>query len=195
MGKRDTAVAFVLGNLPNARQHQRLAVLVAEVIRLLASLIPPFREPLAGNDAAPFFEMLSELSLAHAVRANIKQRRPGFIAGTQPVNAEAREDDALPCDKHRDKLRRRDMGGPISAPLGEQTDADRVAPAHQPMAVMLDLVDRIGAGRWLSGLAAPSDDGHPRTSGPCQPIEVPSPIRRPGPARKNLLTRRRPHHT
>ena len=109
MGKRDTAVAFVLGNLPNARQHQRLAVLVAEVIRLLASFIPPFIEPLAGNDAAPFFEMLSELSLAHAVRANIKQRRPGFIAGTQPVNAEAREDDALPCDKRRDELRRRDI--------------------------------------------------------------------------------------
>jgi hypothetical protein len=89
----------------------------------------------------------------------------------------------------------REAGGPITAPFGEQPDADRIAPSHQTITVMLDLVDPIGLGRWLSGLAAPSDDGHPRTSAPCQPIEVPSPIRRPGPARKNLLTRRRPHHT
>ena len=88
-----------------------------------------------------------------------------------------------------------EAGGPIIAPFGEQTDADRIAPGHQTITVMLDLVDPIGAGRWLSGLAAPSDDGHPRTSGPCQLIEVPSPIRRRGPARKNQLTRRRPHHT
>ncbi len=108
-GKRDTAVAFVLGNLPNAPQHQRLAVLAAEVIRLLASFIAPFIEPLAGNDAAPFLEMFAELPLAHAVGADIKQRWPGFIAGTQPVNAGPREDDALPCDKDRDKLRRRDI--------------------------------------------------------------------------------------
>ena len=70
-GKRNTAVAFVLGNLPNAGQHQRFAVLAAEVIRLLASFIPRFIEPLARNNAAPFLEMLAELSLAHAVRTNI----------------------------------------------------------------------------------------------------------------------------
>ena len=88
----------------------RVDLVVCECgIGLLASFIAPFIEPLAGNDAAPFLEMFAELPLAHAVGADIKQRWPGFIAGTQPVNAGPREDDALPCDKDRDKLRRRDV--------------------------------------------------------------------------------------
>jgi hypothetical protein len=53
--------------------------------------------------------MLAELSLAHAVRADVEQRRAGFPAGAEPVNSEARENDAFPCHKHGDKLCRRDI--------------------------------------------------------------------------------------
>jgi hypothetical protein len=53
--------------------------------------------------------MLAELPLAHAVRADVQQWRAGLIARTQPVNAEARENDALPRDQDRNELCRRDV--------------------------------------------------------------------------------------
>jgi hypothetical protein len=34
---------------------------------------------------------------------------------------------------------------------GEQANADRIASGHQPIAVMLDLVDPIGSGGWPIG--------------------------------------------
>ena len=40
---------------------------------------------------------------------------------------------------------------PVVAVAGKQADADGIAPGHQPIAVVLDLVDPIGAGRGLVG--------------------------------------------
>jgi hypothetical protein len=40
---------------------------------------------------------------------------------------------------------------PIVAIAGKQTDAHGIAPGHQPIAVVLDLMDPIGAGRGLVG--------------------------------------------
>jgi hypothetical protein len=48
--------------------------------------------------------MFLELSLAHSVRAHVQQRRPGVATGTQPVNAEAREDDPFPSNNNRNEL-------------------------------------------------------------------------------------------
>jgi hypothetical protein len=82
----------------------------AEVIGLLASFIAPFIETLAGNDAAPFLEVLAELPLAHAIRADVQQRRSGLIGGPQPINPKAREHYVLPCHEGRHELCRRDVG-------------------------------------------------------------------------------------
>ncbi len=38
-------------------------------------------------------------------------------------------------------------GGPVVALAGDQPDADGVPPDHEPEAVMLDLVNPVGAGR------------------------------------------------
>ena len=81
----------------------------AEVIGLLASFIAPFIETLAGNDAAPFLEVLAELPLAHAIRADVQQRRSGLIGGPQPINPKAREHYVLPCHEGRHELCRRDV--------------------------------------------------------------------------------------
>jgi len=40
---------------------------------------------------------------------------------------------------------------PVVAPAGDQPDAHRVAAGHQPEAVVLDLVNPVGAGRGLVG--------------------------------------------
>ena len=40
---------------------------------------------------------------------------------------------------------------PVVAPAGDQPDADGVAPGHEPKAVVLDLVNPVGAGRGLVG--------------------------------------------
>ena len=40
---------------------------------------------------------------------------------------------------------------PVVAPAGDQPDAHGVAPGHQPEAVVLDLVNPVGAGRGLVG--------------------------------------------
>ena len=40
---------------------------------------------------------------------------------------------------------------PVVAPAGDQPDAHRVAPGHEPEAVVLDLVNPVGAGRGLVG--------------------------------------------
>ena len=40
---------------------------------------------------------------------------------------------------------------PVVAPAGDQPDAHRVAPGHEPEAVVLDLVNPVGAGRRLVG--------------------------------------------
>ena len=49
--ERGPFVALVFRFLPDAREHQRLAVLAGEIIRLLAAFIPPFVESVGGNDA------------------------------------------------------------------------------------------------------------------------------------------------
>ena len=41
--------------------------------------------------------------------------------------------------------------GPVVAAAGDQPDAHRIAPGHQPVAVVLDLVNPVGAGRGLVG--------------------------------------------
>jgi hypothetical protein len=38
---------------------------------------------------------------------------------------------------------------PIVAPAGDQPDAHGVAPGHEPEAIVLDLVNPVGAGRGL----------------------------------------------
>jgi hypothetical protein len=58
---------------------------------------------------ALFLQMFLELSLAHSVRAHVQQRRPGVATGTQPVNAEAREDDPFPSNNNRNELGWRDI--------------------------------------------------------------------------------------
>ena len=40
---------------------------------------------------------------------------------------------------------------PVVAPAGDQPDAHGIAPGHQPVAVVLDLVNPVGAGRGLVG--------------------------------------------
>ena len=40
---------------------------------------------------------------------------------------------------------------PVVAPAGDQPDADRIAAGHQPVAVVLDLVNPVGAGRRSVG--------------------------------------------
>jgi len=40
---------------------------------------------------------------------------------------------------------------PVVAPAGDQPDAHRVSAGHQPEAVVLDLVNPVGAGRRLVG--------------------------------------------
>ena len=70
----------------------------------------PLDRTLAGDDAPPFLEMLAELALPHAVRADVQQRRSRPIAGTQPVNPEACEHNSLPCHEDRHELCRRDIG-------------------------------------------------------------------------------------
>jgi hypothetical protein len=40
---------------------------------------------------------------------------------------------------------------PVVAPAGDQPNADWVAPGHEPETVVFDLVNRVGAGRWLVG--------------------------------------------
>jgi len=37
------------------------------------------------------------------------------------------------------------------APSGDQSDARRIPARHEPVAVVLDLVNPVGAGRWLVG--------------------------------------------
>ena len=58
-----------------------------------------------GADAALFLQMFPELSLAHSVRAHVEQGRPGLVTGTEPVNAEARDNDPFPSKENRDDLR------------------------------------------------------------------------------------------
>jgi hypothetical protein len=38
---------------------------------------------------------------------------------------------------------------PVVAPAGDQPDADRIAPCHKPVVVVLDLVNPVRAGRGL----------------------------------------------
>ena len=42
-------------------------------------------------------------------------------------------------------------GCPVVAPTGDKPDADRVPTRHEPEAVVLDLVNPVGAGRGLVG--------------------------------------------
>ena len=79
-------------------------------IGLLAAFIAPFIKTFARNDAAPFFEVVAELSLAHPVGADVQQWRTRLPPGAQPVNAEARKDNALLGDKDRHEFRWRDVG-------------------------------------------------------------------------------------
>jgi hypothetical protein len=81
-GKGGPFVALVFRNLPNAREHQRLSVLAADVIGLLAAFIPPFIETLSRDNAALRPEMLAKLPFAHSVGARIEQRRSRRSAGT-----------------------------------------------------------------------------------------------------------------
>ena len=54
-------------------------------------------------------KMRSELPSAHSISARIQQRRPRFSVGPLAVDAEAREHDAIPRDKHGDGFCRRDI--------------------------------------------------------------------------------------
>jgi hypothetical protein len=47
---------------------------------------------------------------------------------------------------------------PVVAPAGDQPDANRIAPGHEPEAVVLDLVNPVGAGGELD-LPAPTAPG------------------------------------
>jgi hypothetical protein len=49
------------------------------------------------------------------------------------------------------KCGNRGHGCPVVAAAGEQANANRIATRHQPIAVMLNLVDPIGTGRRLVG--------------------------------------------
>jgi len=51
-GECGALVALVFRLLPDAREHERLAVPAGEIIRLLAPFIPPFIEAVGGNDTA-----------------------------------------------------------------------------------------------------------------------------------------------
>ena len=42
-------------------------------------------------------------------------------------------------------------GRPVIAPAGNQPDANGIATGHEPIAVVLDLVNPVGAGRGLVG--------------------------------------------
>ena len=75
MAKGNPPVSLVLGLLPYAGPHQRPAVPAAEIVRLLAVLLPPFVEALAGDDAAPLLQVAAELPPPQAVRAGIQKRR------------------------------------------------------------------------------------------------------------------------
>src|SRR3982075_1686137 len=80
--ENDTLVIFILSLLlPNGRQHQRPAVFAAEIIGLLAPLLPPLIKPLRRNDAALFLQVGAKLPSAHSVRARVEQRRAGLAAG------------------------------------------------------------------------------------------------------------------
>jgi hypothetical protein len=45
----------------------------------------------------------------------------------------------------------READRPVVTPAGDQPDANGIAPGHQPVAVVLDLVNPVGAGRGLVG--------------------------------------------
>jgi hypothetical protein len=52
--------------------------------------------------------MRPELPFAHSIGARIQQRRTRLSVWTVAMNAEPREHNAIPRDKHRDSLCRRD---------------------------------------------------------------------------------------
>ena len=45
----------------------------------------------------------------------------------------------------------REAGGPVVSPARDQPDADRVSPGHEPVAVVLDLVNPVGPRGWTVG--------------------------------------------
>jgi hypothetical protein len=45
----------------------------------------------------------------------------------------------------------REAGRPVVPPAGDQPDAYRIAPGHQPVAVVLDLVDPVGVRQRVIG--------------------------------------------
>ena len=56
-------------------------------------------------------------------------------------------------------------GGPVMAVTGEQPDADRIAPGHQAIAVVLDLVNPVRAGRGLSAVGRQHGSMKPTMAG------------------------------
>ena len=68
-------VALVFGLFPDARQHHRLAVSAGEIIRLLATFVPPFVEAFARNDAPAKLQVRAELPFAHSLGADVEERR------------------------------------------------------------------------------------------------------------------------
>ena len=109
-GECGALVAFVFRLLPDAREHEQFAVLAVEIIRLFAPFIPPFIEAVGGNDTTLLLEMRPELPFSRipSVRA-FEQRRTRLSVWTVAMNAEPREHNAIPRDKHRDSLCRRDI--------------------------------------------------------------------------------------
>jgi hypothetical protein len=57
-----------------------------------------------------------------------------------------------------------EAGRPVVAAAGDQPNTDRIAPSHQAVAVVLDLVNPVGAGRGLvgGGWEAGFDEGSTR---------------------------------
>ena len=108
-GECGALVAFVFRLLPDAREHEQFAVLAVEIIRLFAPFIPPFIEAVGGNDTTLLLEMRPELPFSHSIGARIQQRRTRLSVWTVAMNAEPREHNAIPRDKHRDSLCRRDI--------------------------------------------------------------------------------------
>src|SRR6266852_2103902 len=80
---------------------------------------------------------------------------PELLENRQPVIVTAHSlaiDQAGPQSERVDGLDdQREAARPVVAVAGEQADAGRVAAGHQPIAVVLDLVNPVRAARWSFG--------------------------------------------
>src|SRR5258706_15677083 len=80
---------------------------------------------------------------------------PEVLENRQPVIVKPPSlaiDQAGPQSERVDGLDdQREAARPVVAVAGEQADAGRVAAGHQPIAVVLDLVNPVRAARWSFG--------------------------------------------